>query len=332
MKRVFAHAAATAIVIAAAVVFLLAGCRGGRKGKVSEASPANNRFPMPEVPALVTDRQEAIDYIVIHYWDRFFAEERPGAQDTSLVRGFSADVFYDVFCQYSLFLRGATPAKGLEGCRRALNAAEKSQNGNPDGTLWAKFIGMYERLLMDPNSPYRNEEYCIPLLEKLSASPLAQDDERARAERLLPRFCLNRLGEKAADFAFTLRNGRQMTLDGIDAEYTILFFSNPGCTNCREVMETLQQFPGIDGLIAQKQLAVANVYPDEDLGEWIKYSEIYPANWFNGYDHLLAVNNTPLYNLRAIPSVYLLDRNKRVLLKDTPTDYLLAYLQQVFGF
>ena len=122
-----------------------------------------------------------------------------------------------------------------------------------------------------------------------------------------------------------------MSLYGIKSEYTILFFSNPGCPNCREVMESLQSLPGIDALIENKQLAVANIYPDEDLGEWIKYSEIYPKNWLNGYDHMLAVNNTPLYNLRAIPSVYLLDKEKRVILKDVPTDFLMQYLPQLFG-
>ena len=45
----------------------------------------------------------------------------------------------------------------------------------------------------------------------------------------------------------------------------------------------------------------------------------------------MAVQNTPLYNIRAIPSVYLLDRDKRVILKDVPTDYLMQYLQMLFG-
>ena len=54
-------------------------------------------------------------------------------------------------------------------------------------------------------------------------------------------------------------------------------------------------------------------------------------DWLNGYDHLMAVKNTPLYNIRAIPSVYLLDKEKRVILKDVPTDYLMQYLQMLFG-
>ena len=324
----FKHTLRAAFTAAALAALLLTGCRGRN---TKQADPSLNRVPRPDVPAMITDNREALDYIAVHYWDKFFSEDRPGVQDTSLVRGFTQEAFNEAIRQFALYLHGATPAQGLEGCRRLLNNAEKLQLENPEGTIWDKVSETYDSLLMDPNSPYRNEEYCIPLLEKYLTSPLATEEEKAHAERDLPRFKLNRLGEKAADFAFTLRNGRVVTLYGIDADYTILFFSNPGCNNCREVMETLQNVPGIDQLIDDKALAVANVYPDEDLGEWIKYSEIYPKNWLNGYDHLLAVNNVPLYNLRAIPSVYLLDREKRVLLKDTPTEFLLAFLQQIFG-
>lgn len=329
MRNLFRFLAA--LVVVAAVVLPVAGCRSNGKKSTSKVNPAANRYSMPEVPAIITDADEAMNFLTAHYWDKFISADRPGAQDTSLVMGFSHEAFEEIFYQYALLLRAAKPETGLKSGRAILDRVEAWQKENPESTLWSNFTDMYYHILQDPNSPWRNEEYCIPLLEKRAGSSLATEEERARAQRELPRFCLNRLGDKAADFAFTLRNGRVMHLYDIDSDYTILFFSNPGCTNCREVMESLQSLPGIDNLIADKALAVANVYPDEDLGEWIKYSEIYPKNWFNGYDHLLAVNNTPLYNLRAIPSVYLLDKEKRIILKDVPTDFLLQYLQQLFG-
>lgn len=320
----------TAIALAAALTLLAAGCRSNNQGK-TKANPANNKYELPGVPAMITSQDEAMDYIVAHYWDRFYSEDRPGAKDTALVCGFTHQAFDELFCQFALFLRAVTPDKGLKACTSFLDKTEAQQKENPDGTLWAKVTDTYETVLKDPNSPWRNEEYCIPLLEKQARGGFSTEEVKLRAEKDLPRFCLNRLGEKAADFAFTLRNGREITLYGIDAEYTIIFFSNPGCPNCREVMEELQNLPGVDNLIAGKILAVANVYPDEDLSEWLKYSELYPKNWLNGYDHLMAVQNTPLYNLRAIPSVYLLDGEKRVILKDAPTDYLMQYLKMLFG-
>ena len=322
------HIIATAALIAA-VLASSAGCRSNN-GK-AKADPSQNKYEMPDVPAIIGDNDEALDYIATHYWDNLYGESRPGDQDTSLVRGFTKEAFEEIFYQFAMFLRAASPQAGLKGCRALLDKTEAIQMENPDGTLWTKVTDMYYHILQDPNSPWRNEEFCIPLIEKRAQSSLSTEAQRAQAKKELPLFCLNRLGEKAADFAFTLRNGRVVTLYGIDSEYTILYFSNPGCPNCREVMESLQSLPGISDLIKDKQLAVANVYPDEDLGEWIKYSEIYPKDWLNGYDHLLAINNTPLYNLRAIPSVYLLDKEKRVMLKDVPTDYLMQYLAQLFG-
>lgn len=318
------------VTFAAIAAALLAGCRGN-SGKKAAGNPADNRFPMPDVPAMVSDQQQAMEYITAHYWDKFLTEDRPGVQDTSLVRGFTLETFTEHFCQYAIYLRAVPPQKGLAATRSFLDRVEKIQLDNPEGTLWKMVTDVYFKILQDPNSPYRNEEFCIPLIEKRATSSLSTEEEKARAEHDLPLFCLNRLGEKAADFAFTLRNGRVMNLYDIESEYTMIFFSNPGCNNCREVMEMLQGFPGIDQLIADKQLAVANVYPDEDLGEWIKYAPIYPTNWYNGYDHLLAVNGTPLYNIRAIPSIYMLDKDKKVLMKDAPSDLLMEFMKIVFG-
>ena len=38
-----------------------------------------------------------------------------------------------------------------------------------------------------------------------------------------------------------------------------------------------------------------------------------------------------LYNVRAIPSLYLLDRDKTVLLKDAPEDRVFAALHAIAG-
>ena len=314
-------------VLAACAALSLCSCKGGSQ----QAPVADNKFVLPDVPAVITQQQEAIDYIVKHYWDAFFADERPGVRDTSLIAGFTEEVFSEAFYSYAILLRGVDKDKAFASCAVMLDKLEKAQMANPEGTLWKKFTDVYSLMLKDVNSTVRNEEYCIPLLQKIAASPVASEEEKAAAEADLPRFCLNRLGQPAADFEFTLQNGRPASLYGIDSEYTIIFFSNPGCPNCREVMDALKQLPGIDELIASKRLAVANIYPDEDLGEWIKYAPIYPRNWLNGYDHLLRINGVPLYNIRAIPSVYLLDKDKKVIMKDAPTEYLVDTLYLIFG-
>ena len=73
-------------------------------------------------------------------------------------------------------------------------------------------------------------------------------------------------------------------------------------------------------LIREGRLAVLNIYIDEDLDAWRSYMPIYPKEWLNGYDAAHILRQDVLYNIRAIPSLYLLDAEKRILLKDAPLE------------
>ena len=72
-------------------------------------------------------------------------------------------------------------------------------------------------------------------------------------------------------------------------------------------------------------LLVVNVYPDEDLQAWLDYLPNYPEEWVCGCDPDQVLNSDTRYWLRAIPSLYLLDEQKRVVLKDAPLEKLLFY-------
>ena len=69
-----------------------------------------------------------------------------------------------------------------------------------------------------------------------------------------------------------------------------------------------------------------NVYIDEDLKSWREYMPVYPREWLNGYDASHIIREDVLYCVRAIPSLYLLDSDKRILLKDPPLDRVLQAL------
>ena len=53
---------------------------------------------------------------------------------------------------------------------------------------------------------------------------------------------------------------------------------------------------------------------------------VYPEEWYNGFDPDFVIRNETLYNVRAIPSLYLLDSEKTVLLKDAPENRMFEYL------
>jgi hypothetical protein len=98
-----------------------------------------------------------------------------------------------------------------------------------------------------------------------------------------------------------------------------------------EIINVLKNDPLLSSMISNGKMAVLNIYIDEDIPAWRSYMSIYPEEWYNGFDPDLAVRSNEIYNIRAIPSLYLLDKEKNVLMKDVPENVLFNYLYSVFG-
>lgn len=97
------------------------------------------------------------------------------------------------------------------------------------------FAMLAERVLHDPNSPLRNDEFYIPVLQAQLRAPWYDEYERIAPEYDLEMAMQNRLGHPANDFRYTLASGASGTLYGLKAEYVLLFINNPGCPMCRDI-------------------------------------------------------------------------------------------------
>ena len=82
-------------------------------------------------------------------------------------------------------------------------------------------------ILHGPNSPLRNDEFYIPVLQSILASPYYDEYERIAPAYDLELASQNRLGRPANDFRYTLASGVTGSLYGLKAEYVLLFINNP---------------------------------------------------------------------------------------------------------
>ena len=179
------------------------------------------------------------------------------------------------------------------------------------------FAMLADGVLHDPNSPLRNDEFYIPVLRALLAAPWYDEYERIAPEYDLHMALQNRVGQPANDFRYTLASGASGTLYGLDAEYVLLFVNNPGCTMCREIREEIAASPMLSEMIERGRLLVLALYPDEDLAAWRDYADRIPPKWINAYDRGCVIREEGTYDFHAIPALYLFDRDKRVLVKDS---------------
>ena len=214
-----------------------------------------------------------------------------------------------------------------------VNFADTNYIHHPEVTeqawVFTYITDLADKYLYDPNSPMRNEEFYIPVLDAMLASPLLEEIEKVRPKARRELAQKNRIGTKALNFSYTLASGAQGSLYQQQADYILLFINNPGCHACTETIDALKNAPIINRLLGQKKLTVLSIYPDEELDEWRKHLNEFPKEWINGYDKKFAIKEQQLYDLKAIPTLYLLNKEKTVLLKDATAQAIEEYLTNV---
>lgn len=303
------------------ITLLLMGCGGRTKSntnvEISYEPGTRTMKRSVENIATIGSYEEYSDMIA-HFWDDFDfeAEERVIAYDT-------IDII-NAMCEYVSYI----PSRDADSLMR--NLIRRASHSRP---VLNFFSMVTEMVLHDPNSPLRNDEYYIPVLETLLESPLLDEYERIAPKYDLEIARKNRIGTLANDFVYTLADGSSHRMHDIKASYTILMFSNPGCPMCREIMEGISSSPLLNELTERGDLRTISLYPDEDLEAWYSHLDDMPASWIKAYDKGTQITVERLYNLKAIPSLYLLDSQKRVIVKDGTSvaqiENIIAYMESL---
>lgn len=278
-------------IISIFLILALVGC-GPKRAKTTE--------PTANVSVELSPEQKLRE-VLDSYWDGFDFE------DAEALKELNREVVIYALSEYVSLM----PAEDADTLMRDLIRRASTSHDMLD-----YFATLCEIVLHNPNSALRNDEYYIPVLEELIASPLLDEYERIAPAYDLDIALKNRIGRVATDFVYTLEDDSQHRLHDINANYTILMFSNPECPLCGEIMRQIDSSPLLSALIQHNALKVLSVYPDEDIARWRKYIDNIPTKWIRAYDKGQILSKERLYNLSAIPALYLLDRDKRVLIKD----------------
>lgn len=302
-----------------ALVLVAASCGGPRKGG---NAPKAKAFPNVSVPGIYTSEQDRFSYATTHYWDAFLALDGP--TDSAHILGVKRADVEQALSNYISLLQMAPLSEGQKCVDGLFKGVCKAQGRDSLGHFYMQFTQMVASYLYDPNSPCRDEDLYLPFVQGLANSPFTRDDLR-RAYKYEASCCaINPRGSIAPNFSARRLDGSTFTLHSIKAPFTLLFFSNPGCHSCKEIIDQINMEFG--SLVSSGELAVVNVYIDESLDEWNNYAHKYPTTWHNGYDYRYVIRGERLYDVRAIPSLYLLDASKRILLKDAPFERLVGVL------
>ena len=306
----------------AALLVGLLGCREQTQteenGSLQRAELLNSYpiFRMVEIPSMLIDPVSRTAYLVSHYWDHF------RFSDTTYIH--LPEITEQALANYLSVLPHTYPQIAANSMQKMLQRAVKEDASH---RFYTYLLSRYKAYLADSNSPLRNEELYIPVLEFVLNDSISNEATKARAEYDLKLLLKNRVGTTATDFTYATAT-QKGKLSALQSNYPLLYFYNPDCYTCEGVTAYLRYSAVMAGLVEQKQLTILAVYPEEDLSVWKKHQGELPANWINAYDPLQQLNNKQLYDLKAMPTLYLLNRQKQVLLKDATAEQVELFLSE----
>ena len=281
-----------------ALVIAAIGCTPKQKsGEVAKSY----RFSYVQVPMQATEEQQ-FAYMRDHFWDKFDFADTLYCTKADTVEMCRA---------YAMYVQNLVGPVDQEPIRKLMQRASVSKK------MFDYFVMLSDKVLHDPNSPLRSDELYIAVLEAQIASPHYDKYEKMAPEYDLRIASQNRIGRKANDFAYTLKSGRTRNLYSLKSDFIIIYINNPGCSMCRDISEQMKQSQIISELLRNGRLKIVAIYPDENLEEWHKHYSDIPSSWINAYDKGCHIRRENLYNVNAIPALYLLDKEMIVLVKDS---------------
>ena len=268
---------------------------------------AQQSFPYPAIPDKLCSVEQRAGYLSEHYWDNYnFADTLLLKSKEVTEQGFVN--FIDILNRFNLDNASKGVAhkdiaqKGItrkDITQKGIAQKDITQQGIACFTRKAfsnaaakeRFENLIEHYFEDQLSPVRNDRVYLIFLEEMKNSPCFDETEKERIAFKIKTTNKNLPGDIAINFKFKDENGKEHQLSDYKDQKVILYFYDPDCENCHEVSAWLKQ---------------------QTIPADIKVLKMIADN------HI-----SYMYSLKNMPTIFLLDKENKVILKDCTAQELI---------
>ena len=268
---------------------------------------AQQSFPYPAIPDTLRSVERRAGYLSEHYWDNYnFADTLLLKSKEVTEQGFVN--FIDILNRFNLDNASKGVAhkdiaqKGItrkDITQQGIAQKDITQQGIACFTRKAfsnaaakeRFENLIEHYFEDQLSPVRNDRVYLIFLEEMKNSPCFDETEKERIAFKIKTTNKNLPGDIAINFKFKDENGKEHQLSDYKDQKVILYFYDPDCENCHEVSAWLKQ---------------------QTIPADIKVLKMIADN------HI-----SYMYSLKNMPTIFLLDKENKVILKDCTAQELI---------
>jgi thiol-disulfide isomerase/thioredoxin len=275
-----------------------------------------NTMKTPETPAIPVingkpDSTYPFRYVKEHFWDDV------ALNDDRLLR---TPFFEPKLDDYFRYYVSPEPDSIIEEVKYMLLSARTGKEIYP--YLLTKFTNKY----MNPEFMGQDKVF-VYLFENFYAkgdtmilNPASRKTVTERAYSLMA----NQLGKPAPVLNLTDTTGKIVSLYGLKSAFTVVAFWDPNCGHCKEEMPRLDSFYRSKWKALGVAIYAVNIYENE-VPAWKKFiAEKKLAGWTHTYqtkaakeaeERAGAPNYRQLYDIFKTPTLYLLDKDKRIIAK-----------------
>lgn len=247
-------------------------------------------FKYPEAPDFLDNIQARCDYLMDHFWDDMNFKQKVVNQ-AALQHAFSV---------YAAPMQWAQKAKVLNSVNSLIKKLEK----NP--SLFTQFMKAAEETFHSPRSEVYIDEVYSSFAEAYAKSKKVPENRKQRYRDQLVAMNSTLPGMLAPSLTLVDAHG-ETVIPRMGANFTIYIFGPSANNDLRQWMLRLNSDMALERLCDSGVLAI-NVF-STDVNDTSDISGILPPF----VPHARVSSGLEKYDLRSVPSVYLLDSEQRIM-------------------
>ncbi|MDX1627071.1 MAG: DUF5106 domain-containing protein [Fulvivirga sp.] len=274
---------------------------------------ANQRPDIPEAPEGKSQQDFAYKYYKQHYWDNF-------ELDDPVLLHLSRPIYKEKFNEYLDKLVVQNPDSVIKEVDHLISKA-KANEETYKYVVWSAVIKYQYPQIMGLDEVY------VHLFDKYFASGEMDywaneqliDNLKNRADQLRNSL----IGKNAPNLIMLDQDLKKQSLYDIPNEYTVIYFFDPDCGHCKKETPRLLQFyketdydVEVFAVSADTSMVKMKNYIDEMQMPWITVNG--PRTYTLPYPQL--------YDASTTPTIYVLDRKKKIIAKKLPAERLEEFL------
>lgn len=268
---------------------------------------------IPPAPKLANGRTDSVwvfNYYKKHYWDGF------DFSDTRILR---TPFFEPRLERYIKNLVVQTPDSLIKEADFLIKKASVNDDIK-------SFVVYYIASQYENPKTVGTEDVWVHLAEKyyLSGEMGISDESKKRISEKVNTLKYLLVNKPFPALSVFDPTGKKVSVQSIAADYTVLFFYAPTCGHCKEASPVLKAFYEKNKASGVKVMTIST---EHNVEEWKSFLTTYKMDgMINTFDSMKEIDFNRKFDVVTTPTVYVLDKNKKIIARKMPVDQLDDFL------